>query len=153
MISCHHQQSKGVTFFMKRIKEKDFKVVKAETLEEFGEKMHYALQGLDDPEIIYPPGFQLTAYISWTTEKTIYTSSFERAKYECGVKCFCGDCPHFVRNPDRRRKIHNCGRSGEEKRSDSPACQQMIDQFLDGKIDWTQTIDNRGFYTTYREEA
>lgn len=134
---------------MKHIKEKDFKIVKAETLEEFGEKMHEALKGLDNPEITYPEGFRLTAYISWLTEKIIMDTAFEEAQIERGVKCFCGDCPHFVRNPDRRWKTHSCGLTGREVYSDNPACEKQIRKYLSGEIGWNQTIDIRGFYTTY----
>ena len=121
---------------MKTILEKDFKVVSAGSLEEFQDRMHEALQGLDNPEITFPDGYRLTAFISWATEKRVIETLFEQVEYETGIRCFCGKCPHLERNPDRRQQTHTCGRTGESRRSDHRACKTMLQKVLDGELEW-----------------
>lgn len=123
---------------MKMIKEKDFKIVTASTLEEFEEKMHEALIGLDNPKIKFPKGYQLTAYISWKVPKQIAESLFEKVVEKTGARCFCGDCPHFERNPDRRKHTHYCKLQDRPKLYDNRACDDMLKLVLDGTLKWRE---------------
>ncbi len=91
----------------------------------FQEKMNHALYGKTNPIINMDQTMPFTAYIYYDVNKTVPEDLLELFEILDGNKHHCEECPHFEKDPDKRKKWHICGYYHKQTRIDSRACEQF----------------------------
>ena len=91
----------------------------------FQAKVNAILSHTADPEIVFDQVRPFTMYVVYTVQKNQPESFLELLEMldKDGGRALCGQCPHFVRSPDKRKKRGTCSHKIEETRIDHRACE------------------------------
>lgn len=90
---------------------------------DFQLRMNEALSNLSNPEIVFDPNRSFTAVIIYSVLRDVPEDLLELLELMDGDSHCCGECPHYIKSEDKRRKYGSCSRKADRTRADSRACE------------------------------